>query len=85
MSNAFTHVRGHADCGLHVAQDNEFELVLNYTQPPRADGTSFRYLDVLGWAAGAVVVVGFLLTENGACALRAIRPTRLATSVFRDG
>ena len=48
-----------------LLRTHDFELVLHSTQPPRANGSSFDYLGVLGWAAGAAVVVGFVLSENG--------------------
>lgn len=44
--NAFTHARVHIDCGVCVAQDNDFELVMRSTHPLRADYSSFRYLVV---------------------------------------
>ena len=64
-SNSFTHARGHADSGLHVAnKGNDFKLVLRSSQLLRAEETHFRHLYVRGWAAGVAVVLGFLLSEN---------------------
>ena len=83
-SNAFTHGRVHTDCGVCVAQDNDFELVLHSTQPSMCrDDASFRYLVVRGRAAGAVVGVRFLLFENGGCS-RPTHPTNHPQEVVRS-
>ena len=49
-SNAFTHGRVHTDCGVCVAQDNDFELVLRSPHPLRAGQTLNRVPGVRGWA-----------------------------------
>ena len=66
-SNAFTHARVHIDCGVCVAQDNDFELVLRSPQPLRAGQTLNRVWSVRGWAGRAVAASVFLLSENRCC------------------
>ena len=63
-SNAFTHGRVHTDCGVCVAQDNDFELVLRSPQPLRAGQTLNRVLGVRGWAGRAVTASLFMLAEE---------------------